>query len=348
MMSRRVPLWLMTFCATVALTPSALADPVAESLFQEGVALMKARKLDEACPKLEASFAREALSGTLMTVAQCHDLQGKTATAWKEYKRAAALAKDEGRAKYEARAKELADDLDKRLTRLQLKVSGAAPDQTITLNGETVPVPSYGTAVPIDPGHYTVEASAPGHESWSQGVTLEGEGKLFTMPIPALKPLAPEPGVAEPAPVVAPTPTAPATPTTTPAPPPPDDGPDQADSGGVPAWAWVAGGLGIASAAVSAAGLGIQLSAASRLDDECGADRQDCPAGYDFEGDHGTEKLGNGLFIGFGVAAIVGLGIGTTGIILGATGEDSEAALQWELVPVASSQTGGALVQGRF
>lgn len=341
-MPRRAPLWLGCLVATLAIARPAQADPLAESLFQEGVELMKQKQLDEACPKLEASFEREALSGTLMTVAQCHDLQGKTATAWEEYERAAGLAHDEGRAEYEKRARELADEIEPRLTKLVLSVPTPTDGLQVSLDGEPVPSATYGVPVAVDPGAHLIDASAPGYRAWSHNVTLRDEGQVVTVAIPELTPT---PAVVpDPAPQVTTTLAAPAPAS---APIAPNEGDEGVDSGGVPTWAWIAGGLGIASAAVSFAGLGMQLAAASRLDDECGDDRQDCPVGYDFDGDHGTEKLGNGLFIGFGVAAIVGLGVGTTGIILGTTGDESSAA-RWELLPLASPEMGGAVVRAQF
>ena len=87
--------WLLCLCI-IAIASPARADTVAASLYEEGVALLKEKKFVEACAKLDASFKREALSGTLITLAQCHELRGMTATAWDQYKRAAALAQTEG------------------------------------------------------------------------------------------------------------------------------------------------------------------------------------------------------------------------------------------------------------
>jgi hypothetical protein len=74
-------------------TTSALAgNPVAEQMFQDARELMKKGDYQAACPKLEASHKLEARSGTLIVLANCHEQIGKTATAWVEYKDAAALA----------------------------------------------------------------------------------------------------------------------------------------------------------------------------------------------------------------------------------------------------------------
>ncbi len=67
--------------AVVAFGQAVGADTIAASLYEEGVALLKGKQFEEACAKLDASFKREPLSGTLMILAQCHELRGMTATA---------------------------------------------------------------------------------------------------------------------------------------------------------------------------------------------------------------------------------------------------------------------------
>ena len=64
----------------------------------------------------------------------------------------------------------------------------------------------------------------------------------------------------------------------------------------MPSWAWVVGGAGIALGAVSV-GFGVnQVQASNALDANCGgAARDDCPAGYDFEGDRDREVLSQAL-----------------------------------------------------
>jgi hypothetical protein len=147
----------------------AAADTIAASLYEEGVALLKEKKFEEACAKLDASFKREPLSGTLMVLAQCHELRDMTATAWDEYTRAAGLAATEGRKEYEQRAKELADNLQPKLCRVQVTLAPAAQREglVVTLAGAPVDAAALGTAHPLDPGEYEVGASAPGHEPWS-------------------------------------------------------------------------------------------------------------------------------------------------------------------------------------
>ena len=68
-------------CLTLA--PLASADPAAaEALFREGRKLLDEGQLDAACSKLAESQRLDASPGTLGSLAQCHEKQGKTATAW--------------------------------------------------------------------------------------------------------------------------------------------------------------------------------------------------------------------------------------------------------------------------
>ena len=72
-------------------------SPAAEALFQEGRRLMAAGKTAEACARFAESYTQEASSGTLLNLALCHQKEGKTATAWTEYRNAARLARSQGR-----------------------------------------------------------------------------------------------------------------------------------------------------------------------------------------------------------------------------------------------------------
>ena len=183
-------------------------------------------------------------------------------------------------------------------------------------------------------------AEKPDHKSWSSSTQVDKPGETVTVVIPKLEPTA-EPAVVVPPPV----PEQPSPTPTPPVPEPPKPDPDKVDEGGVPAWAWVAGGVGLAAAVASGVFLGLNRSVAAELDDQCGGEaRDDCPPQdeYDAEGDHDFEKLSSGMFIGFGVAAIVGIGVGITGIVIGTSGGDAR------LTPIVGPRNAGMMFEGRF
>jgi hypothetical protein len=68
------------------------------------------------------------------------------------------------------------------------------------------------------------------------------------------------------------------------------------------------------------------VGAGSTLDDRCGESRQNCPVDYEFADDRARESRGEALFIGFGIAAIAGLGAGVVGAAIGLTGGDAKEA----------------------
>jgi hypothetical protein len=56
----------------------------------------------------------------------------------------------------------------------------------IKRDGVTLGEPSWGEAVPLDPGEHRVVAKAPGKQTWSRVVNLPGNGSTTVLTIPAL------------------------------------------------------------------------------------------------------------------------------------------------------------------
>jgi hypothetical protein len=57
---------------------------------------------------------------------------------------------------------------------------------SVTRDGIAVGAPQWGTAVPLDAGEHTVEASAPGHETWRTVVVVPESGAAPTTIVPKL------------------------------------------------------------------------------------------------------------------------------------------------------------------
>ena len=121
----RLP-WMLIptfFVSTVApgvfAQTSAQDRATAEALFQEAKKLKAAEEYDAACPKFAASQKLDPALGTLLNLADCHEQQGLTASAWAEFLEAATLARRAGQAERAKVAKERATALEGRLTRLK-------------------------------------------------------------------------------------------------------------------------------------------------------------------------------------------------------------------------------------
>jgi hypothetical protein len=288
------------------LTSSALAaDPMAESMFQEALAMMREGRFAEARPKLEASQRLEKKSGTLLVLGSCSEQLGRTATAWAEYKEAAALARAEGRPEHAQKASELARSLEARLSKVRIELTHAGSESmTVIFNGQSVVEGALGVAFAVDPGKHSLDASAQGRRTLHIDVVIPPGAGETVVQVPELPmETAPPTGAPPPAPIV--------TRTTAP------------DRTPAPVWPWIVGGSGVVALAVGVGFAVDQQSAASELDDQCGVDRAGCPAGFDFESARGREERGQALFIGLG---LVGLGAVTTGAIGLLTGREPRSS----------------------
>lgn len=184
-MERTLALASLVF-ASLCTAASAKADAAtAELLFREGRRLLDEGDLEHACEKLAESQAQEASSGTLINLALCHEKQDKLATAWAEYIAAARLANAQKRADRAETANLKTTELEPRLGRLVIRAD-ATPGLVVLRGSERVGAGAYGTAVPVDAGNYTLDATAPGYQRWTAEVTV-ADGKTTELRIPPLE-----------------------------------------------------------------------------------------------------------------------------------------------------------------
>jgi hypothetical protein len=153
-------------------------------LFTDARRLMQAGDYERACPKLEASRRLEPALGTSLNLGDCYEKLGRTASAWAEFKSAAAAAQKAGDSVRKTTALERAAALEPRLSRLQIDV--ADPSVTVLRNGDPVSAAVLGSAIPVDPGSYRLEARAPGKAAWTEEVVVRGAGALVRVDVPAL------------------------------------------------------------------------------------------------------------------------------------------------------------------
>lgn len=293
-MTRRV-VPLAALAIVLAASPATAATPeesaLAEELFRSAKIAMDEQRWDDACPKLVESQRLDPAGGTVLTLALCHEAQGKLASAWVELGEAIAFAKRDGRANREAIARERRAALEPRLIRLRVDVAPATrtiPDVVLRRDGVEVKAAAWDVAAPVDPGPHVVEVSAPGYDTRRATVDVTAEGSIAVLAVPELVRRA---GSPEPAPAAAFAPT--------PDPAPPRPRPLRFAS------------YGVAGLAVAAAGAGayFALDAKSKRDSAnelCPQTVCTNPDGVDRSRDAGRSADVASVLLGSGAALAIG------------------------------------------
>jgi hypothetical protein len=204
-MQRRVrAIAMVASVSFAALAPRlARADATAEQkaaatvLFREARGLMEKGDIAAACRRFEESQRLDPLPGTLLNMAVCHEREGRTATAWVEFRDAEALARRDGRDDRISLADEHIKALEPRLctVRIVVGVHADVPALAVTLDGTTLARPAWDTPLPVDPGTHVVGASSPSTKPFSERVETSREGETKTVTIDALDPAPPPPVV---------------------------------------------------------------------------------------------------------------------------------------------------------
>ena len=286
--------------------PQALG--AAQAIFESAEQLMAADRFDEACPKLEEVVRLvPAGVGAKMTLARCYEGAGRLASAWAAYLIAGNAAMAAGQADRAKTAAERAAALKPRLSTLTISVPEslrALPGLAVQRGGKGLSQAEWGLAVPIDPGTHAVEVSAAGKKPWRGSAEVKAEADAATIALPArLDDAAPE--VSPPLPVKE---TAPVKETT---PRPPDTVPGA--RGGVPAWAWAVGGVGVALAGVGVGFAVDQRAVQANIDAACSGGTS-CTAGFDAHGANARLYRDFGVFVGAGLAGVAAITAGVVGI----------------------------------
>ncbi len=326
--------WIATLTAVVVLAAAAPAraddKAAAEAAFLRGKQLMKDGFLAEACDSFARSQKLDAQFGTQYNLALCYEQLGRTASAWALFREL--IQRDtNGHRRKDATAR--AEALSDRLTRMLINVEESVDGLAISRNGDDVTA-TVGIESPVDPGHYEIVASAPGHQALTLQVSAKGEGITVAVTIPALEPLVDlearvDEEAAPPAPVVAadPDPEQPIT--------------DTRPSRSRRRLALIVGGAG---AAVAAGGLGLGLYARGTWGDVralCGDDLAcdsdgDLARGNALRADARRQALGATVLIGAGAAAIA------AGVALWLTAPDERFVVTFD------DDGAGVAVRGSF
>jgi len=323
-------------------------DPAAaEALYHSGRKLVSEGKWAEGCAKFDASMELNPAASTLINIAKCREHDGRLSEALVDYKRALQLNQDTlGGARKKALekvAKEGAASVEARLARVELVVKTRPEGLEVAWDGRSLPLAALGEPIPLDPGKHTFEATAPDHEKAERTLEL-AEGQKATVEL-SLVPVKKQDSGAK----VEPAKPDPAKPD--PAKPGPDKPPADggARSGGVPAWAYVAGGLGLA-----AVGGGVyfrldQMAAEDRIRENCPGEPPICDPskGYDPTDDNARKNQSFYLFVGLTAAGAVGIGAAVIGIARG-VGQKKAKATSVHVAPWIGRGEGGFVMQGAF
>jgi hypothetical protein len=182
---------------------AALAGDVAlaESLFRQGRELMEKGDVAAACPKLAESLAQDESTGTMLALALCQEKLGQTASAWANFSSVITRARRDNRPDRERAARQHAQALEPKLSRLTVSVESATaalPGLVVKRDGTALGSGAWGTAAAVDPGEHVVEVSAPGKQPWKTSMMVGAKADSQSVLVPALvdEPVAAAPTVA--------------------------------------------------------------------------------------------------------------------------------------------------------
>lgn len=290
---RFAQLVLLTACALGLPSPRLLyaQNPAAaEALFEQARAAMAAGSFDIACARFRDSDKLDPAVGTRFNLADCEERRGRVATAWSLFRGVLSeLAQDDDRRPI---AEERARALESRIPYLKMRPNAdAPPGLRVRIDGVELGEGSFGVALPMDPGaHELVLIPADGGAGQRSTFALR-EGEHLDLPI-RLAPTGASQS-AEPRPV------------------------DEGLLGSEPftarnsqqKWAYVAGGVGVASVAFGAVTGIITVNKKSTANANCSDRHRVCnQAGVDANESGKT----------YGTLSAVGLGLGVVGLATGA------------------------------
>jgi len=159
------------------------ASAAAQIEFDRGQKLMQSGDFVGACVAFDKSQRIDPQIGTRYNLGLCNEKQGKLASAWNAFREVAQRDRNAARKQDAARR---AAALKPRLTKLLINAAASPDGFVVKLNG-TDATTLLGIEAPVDPGQYTVVASAPTFKSWSATVSATGEGLTVTVSIPPLE-----------------------------------------------------------------------------------------------------------------------------------------------------------------
>jgi hypothetical protein len=177
---------LATFAFSATASAQAQNKAIADAMFDDGLQLLRAGKLADACPKLAESERIDPAVGTALYLGECYERLHKIASAHVMFQEAFDLARRRGDARA-AVAKDHHDKLVPSKLTIALAPNARVADMHITLDGTQLSQAELGVALPADGGTHLVGVSAPGKKAWSRQVDVPVKEGAATLTIPALE-----------------------------------------------------------------------------------------------------------------------------------------------------------------
>jgi tetratricopeptide (TPR) repeat protein len=154
--------------------PSKAERESAKHLYEQAAKELDEGNYQSACAKFESALTLTPEHiRTGISLGECHAKWGKTATALMRFEEARKWAEGQGKSDKVQEIDALIANLNGRLARLRIivpsdiaKTAGIAVQRGETLIGEN----DWGKALPVDPGTYDIEATAPNLGPWSKTV----------------------------------------------------------------------------------------------------------------------------------------------------------------------------------
>jgi len=171
-------------------TPRAALEVRAEGRFHEGSTAFEAGRIDEACVAFADSLATYATLGALLNLALCHEMQGKAASAWREFTLAAAWASAPLQQDRHGFAVQHAQRLERALSSIVVDVPADDDALVVAIDGQ--PLQGHARLLPVfvDAGDHVVSAAEPGRRTFVSTVHVEASrlAEPLVVPIPELEP----------------------------------------------------------------------------------------------------------------------------------------------------------------
>ncbi len=164
-------------------TPEQVAQ--SDALFKDAQALLEAGKAADACPKFAESQKLAPGLGVSLYLADCYERIGRSASAFKEFKKAEELAlarKDPRSGLAHARAANLEPSVP--TMTIHVPAEARAAGLEIKRDDTVVSEKEWEVGMPVDPGLHLIVASAPGRRTREIAQQVKAaEKNILTLPV---------------------------------------------------------------------------------------------------------------------------------------------------------------------